>query len=131
VHDVGTLPDGRAFIAMRLLQGKSLDKLITERQQLPPAAVINIVDQLAAALDYTHAAGRVHRDVKPSNVTIDGAGRVTLTDFGIARALDSARVTLPGLTIGTPRYMSPEQVRGDDTTPATDEYLLALIAHEL
>lgn|GEM_PF-1425585 len=131
VHDVGTLPDGRAFIAMRLLEGKALDKLMAERGQLTPAEVVNIVDQLASALDYTHAAGLVHRDVKPSNVTIDAAGRVTLTDFGIARALDSARVTLPGLTIGTPRYMSPEQVRGEDTTPATDEYSLAVMAYEM
>jgi serine/threonine-protein kinase len=131
VHDVGTLPDGRAFIAMRLLEGKALDKLMAERGQLTPPEVINIVDQLASALDYTHVAGLVHRDVKPSNVTIDAAGRVTLTDFGIARALDSARVTLPGLTIGTPRYMSPEQVRGEDTTPATDEYSLAVMAYEM
>ncbi len=131
VHDVGTLPDGRAFIAMRLLDGKPLDRLMAERGQMTPNEVVQIVDQLAMALDYTHASGLVHRDVKPSNVTIDAAGRATLTDFGIARALDSARVTLPGLTIGTPRYMSPEQVRGEDTTPATDEYSLAVMAYEM
>jgi eukaryotic-like serine/threonine-protein kinase len=131
VYDVGMQPDGRAFIAMRLLQGKPLDKLIADRRELPQEEVVDIVGQLAAALDYTHAAGLVHRDVKPSNVTVDEQGRVTLTDFGIARALDSARVTLPGLTIGTPRYMSPEQVRGEDTTPGTDEYSLAVMAYEM
>jgi serine/threonine-protein kinase len=131
VYDVGAQADGRAFIAMRLLQGKALDQLMRERGVLSADEVLRVVDQLAAALDYTHAAGLVHRDVKPSNVTVDDQLRVTLTDFGIARALDSARVTLPGLTIGTPRYMSPEQVRGADTTPATDEYSLAVMAYEM
>jgi len=131
VHDVGTLPDGRGFIAMRLLEGPSLDRLLTERGKLPPDQVVDLIKQLASALDYTHAAGLVHRDVKPSNVKVDASGWATLTDFGIARALDSARVTLPGLTIGTPRYMSPEQVRGEEASPATDVYSLGVMAYEM
>ncbi len=131
VHDVGTLADGRGFIAMRLLEGPSLDRLMAERGSLPPSEVADLITQLAGALDYTHAAGLIHRDVKPSNVKVDAGGWATLTDFGIARALDSARVTLPGLTIGTPRYMSPEQVRGENASPATDTYSLAVMAFEM
>jgi len=131
VHDVGITPDGRTFIAMRLLSGRSLDQVISGRAPLPAAEAISYLRQLASALDYIHERGLVHRDIKPNNVVVDEHGRATLTDFGIARALDSARVTLPGLTIGTPRYMSPEQVRGEDPTTATDIYSLAVMAYEM
>ena len=131
VHDVGTTADGRGYISMRLLEGESLDRIIAKRAPLPPAETGSVITQLASALDYTHGQGMVHRDVKPSNVVVDPGGRATLTDFGIARALDSARLTMTGLTVGTPRYMSPEQVRGEDLTAATDVYSLAVIAYEM
>lgn len=131
VHDVGTAEDGRAFIAMGLVEGEGLDEAIARTGRMSLDEAVPILRQLASALDYTHANGLIHRDVKPSNARIDKAGAVTLTDFGIARALDSARMTLPGLTIGTPRYMSPEQVRGAEVTAATDIYALAVIAFEM
>lgn len=131
VYDAGALPDGRAYVAMRLLEGTVLDRLIAQRAPLPAGEIISIVTQLAAALAYVHAAGLVHRDVKPGNVMVSPSGWATLTDFGIARALETARLTLPGLSIGTPRYMAPEQVRGEEVSPATDTYALGVIAFEM
>lgn len=131
VFDFGSTEDGREYMVMRLLEGEGLDVLLARRGPLSVSEVLPILQQIAAALDYTHASGLVHRDVKPSNVRIDSSGRATLTDFGIARALDSARLTLPGMAIGTPRYMSPEQVRGLEATFATDVYSLAVVAYEM
>lgn len=131
IYDIGNFPDGRAYISMRLLEGKNLADVIAQRAPLPLQEVVPIVRQLAEALDYTHQEGLVHRDVKPSNVIVGAGDWVTLTDFGIARALETARLTLPGMALGTPRYMAPEQVRGEDVTAATDIYALGVIAFEM
>lgn len=131
IYDFGRFSDGRGFIAMRLLVGRGLEKVVASEWPLPAESVASIVSQVAHALDYTHSMGMVHRDVKPNNVIIDPKGRATLTDFGIARAFDSARVTMTGLSIGTPRYMAPEQIRGEDVTSAADVYALGVMTFEL
>lgn len=131
IYDFGALPDGRPFIAMHLLEGQGLERLLASRQPLAPARALRITRQMAEALDFVHAHGTVHRDVKPSNVIVGGGDTVTLTDFGIARAYDSARMTLTGLTVGTPRYMSPEQIRGEDVTGQSDIYALGVVAFEM
>jgi serine/threonine protein kinase len=130
IHDFGRLADGRLFLAMRLLEGTPLDRLLAE-DRLPHEQVAAIVSQVAAALDYTHERGTVHRDIKPSNVIIDPSGRATLTDFGIAQALDSVRVTMTGYAVGTPRYMSPEQVRGEEVSAVADIYSLGVMTYEM
>lgn len=130
IYDFGRLADGRGFIAMKLLEGTSLDRLLGT-PALTPALTVTIVHEVAAALDFLHGRGMVHRDIKPSNLIIDAAGHATLTDFGIARAFDSARVTLTGLTVGTPRYMAPEQIRGEDVTQAADLYALGVMTFEM
>src|SRR5690606_5112016 len=110
-------------IAMRLLGTRSLADLLRERGTLRAEELAPIVDQIAAALDYAHARGVVHRDIKPANILLEGSSpgaaalvpdlRAVLTDFGIARSLDTSGMTGTGMLIGTPDYMAPEQIRGN------------------
>jgi Tol biopolymer transport system component len=125
------LDDGRAYSSRRLLEGQNLADIIGERAPVTAAEAVQLIRQLADALDYMHRAGLVHRDIKPSNVIVGEGDWLTLTDFGIARALEATRLTLPGMALGTPRYMAPEQVRGEDVSAATDIYALGVIAFEL
>jgi serine/threonine protein kinase len=102
------------------MQGRPLD----------PTTVARTGAQVAEALDHIHQRGVVHRDVTPSNVLCDGEGRAKLVDFGIARLLDTPRLTGPQLTVGTAAYMAPEQVQGHEVTPAADVYSLGLVLLE-
>lgn len=131
IYDIGTLDDGRPFIALQLIEGVTLETLIEQQAPLPPAQAIDVLRQAASALDYLHSSGLVHRDVKPGNILVDANGRAVLTDFGIALALDSARLTLTGMVMGTPRYMAPEQVSDGRLSSASDIYALAVTAFEL
>src|ERR1700683_4514710 len=96
---------------MEFLDGRSLDSIVREEAPLPPERAIEITEQVLRAARFAHRRNIVHRDLKPHNVIIDEAGRVKVTDFGIARAAVSA-VTQPGSIIGTARYLSPEQAQG-------------------
>ena len=120
--------DGRPWIVMEYLDGSTLTDLIRERGPLPADEVIRIGLSLLNALEAAHAAGVLHRDVKPSNVMIAPEGRVALTDFGIATSLDgdkdSADTTTSGVIVGSPAYMSPERARGEPPTPASDLWSL-------
>jgi serine/threonine protein kinase len=122
---------GLAYFPMELVLGKSLADLLQEHGRFTVVEAVRVLAQVAAALEATHAAGIVHRDVKPSNVLIARGGSVRLTDFGLARALDSSRFTATGSALGTPAYMSPEQCSGKEAGPATDLYALGCVAHEL
>ena len=118
------------YLVMELVEGPTLASMSASG---PVAAevVARIGAELASALAYAHGQGVVHRDVKPGNVLVGPEGRVKLADFGIARLIgDTVRHTSPGQAIGTPAYLSPEQVRGDDVTPAADIYSLGLVLLE-
>jgi hypothetical protein len=121
-----------AYLVMELVDGTTLAQAIA-CGALPPPAVAAIGAQLAGALDHVHSHGVVHRDVKPANVLLaeDPTGTVAkLADFGVARLVDSTRLTVHGTTLGTPNYLSPEQATGDEITPASDIYSLGLVLLE-
>ncbi len=129
IHDVGHEGEWY-YIVMQYLEGESLSKLLRDRGPLPPERLLPILEQLAAALDYVHQQGLVHRDVKPANVIVGPSGHVTLTDLGIAKALAESRITATGTTLGTPSYMAPEQITAGEVGPWTDLYALGVIAYE-
>lgn len=130
IYDVGQEGDIQ-YIVMELLEGQSLARLIRQTGPMPPARVINLISQVAAALDYAHKQGFVHRDIKPGNVMVDASDHATLTDFGIARAMGATRLTQTGAMIGTPEYMAPEQVRGQPVDHRADIYALGIVCYEM
>ncbi len=122
--------DGELIVVMRLVAGGDLKRRIAAEGPLPPAEAIELLGQIAAALDAAHAAGIVHRDVKPHNILLEGRDRAFLTDFGLAKALGDSGV-LSGISVaGTVEYMSPEQWRGASVGPAADVYSLGCVLYE-
>jgi eukaryotic-like serine/threonine-protein kinase len=130
VYDYGTDEAG-PYIVMEYVDGQDLGEILRDRGFVPSAAAARIAMQVADGLAAAHAMGIVHRDVKPSNILVSVAGQVKVADFGIARALSEAQLTLPGQTLGSVRYLSPEQARGDNVTAATDIYALGLVLSEM
>jgi serine/threonine protein kinase len=118
------------FIDWGTLQTRMLD-LARSGAYMPASQVLSILKQVASALDYAHQQGIIHRDIKPSNILLDSAGNAFLSDFGIARMLSETQFTATGSLIGTPTYMSPEQGKGEQLTPASDIYSLGIILYEL
>jgi serine/threonine-protein kinase len=128
--------DGMQFIAMRFVAGDTLAGIIRTNGALPPRRAAAFISPVASALDAAHAAGLVHRDVKPGNILVDsrrgGPEHAYLTDFGIARAMLSAgTLTVAGQFLGTPDYAAPEQVNGQPVDGRADQYALACVAFEL
>ncbi|MFJ8668917.1 protein kinase [Streptomyces sp. NPDC093600] len=128
VYDSGC-EDGRPYLVMQLIKGMTLRRRIAAAP-LAPAEVTRIGAALASALAHVHAVGVVHRDVKPSNILLDGTGAPHLTDFGISRLLDTTAHTATGTLVGTAAYMAPEQVLGRGAAPAADVYSLGLVLLE-
>ncbi|MCU0306183.1 MAG: serine/threonine protein kinase [Thermoleophilia bacterium] len=128
VYDAGE-HDGRGFLVMRLARGGSLaDRL--ERGPMDPAQAAAVLAQVASALDAAHAAGRLHRDVKPGNVLLEGDGHAWLADFGVARRMAATTPTGEGEIVGTMGYLAPEVIAGAAPTPAADRYALGVVAFE-
>jgi len=129
VFDFGE-EQGDAFLVTPFLPGGSL--AIRLRQETPSSDLsLRWLKELGSALDFAHAAGVIHRDVKPSNVLFDAAGHLYLSDFGLAKASSSRDLTTTGAAMGTPLYMSPEQIRGEDLDHRTDVYGLGIVAYQL
>jgi len=130
IHDVCEI-DGVECIVMELVPGETLEALLLHGR-VAPMSTLRIAEQIASALDYAHAKGVVHRDVKPANIMLDGSERAVLTDFGIARAAEgSMQRTMTGTILGTPEYMAPEQAEGHSVSSATDQYAFACVLFEM
>ncbi|MGW2017901.1 tetratricopeptide repeat protein [Streptomyces sp. NPDC001927] len=136
VHDFGEY-DGVLFLVMELLEGQNLSQLMEENKQhpLPVHDVVDIAEQVADALAYTHRQGIVHRDLKPANIMRLGDGAVKICDFGIARLGDNigytSQLTGTGIAMGTPHYMSPEQISGGQVDHRSDLYSLGCVLYEI
>jgi serine/threonine protein kinase len=136
VYDTG-IDDGRHYIVMEFVEGLSGAQILQRQGPLDFATAAEVGAQACAGLDYAHRRGIIHRDVKPGNLMIVGgpAGggdqlTVKLTDFGIARAVEQTRITQVGSVVGTAAYLAPEQVRGEEATPATDVYALGVVLYQ-
>jgi predicted Ser/Thr protein kinase len=129
IFDVGETEE-QPFIVMEYLEGGSLEQRLKAGRP-ETAEVLRWLEQAAAALDAGHAAGVVHRDVKPGNLLLDGRGEIRVADFGVASAVGLDSLTMTGMVLGTAGYLSPEQAQGQRATPASDLYALAVVAWEL
>ncbi len=148
VYDTG-VDDGRHYIVMEYVEGRSGAQLLQSRGALGPEIAVEIGTQACAGLDYAHRQGIIHRDVKPGNLMVIGSASertnsdstahepptgemtVKLTDFGIARAAEQTRLTQVGSVVGTAAYLAPEQARGEEATPASDVYALGVVIYQL
>ncbi len=130
VYDVGEQGEV-TYIAMEFVNGPSLEKVLLAPDPPEPQKVVSILQQTAAALDFAHKKGIVHRDIKPANIMLDEDGAAKITDFGVAKIAQSQQMTQTGMVLGTPNYMSPEQVQGKSVDGRADQFSLAVAAYEM
>ncbi|HET7584137.1 MAG TPA: serine/threonine-protein kinase [Gemmatimonadaceae bacterium] len=138
IYDFGETPDGLVYLAMEYVDGEPLTALLERHGALPLARAVEIARQVASALDAAHELGIIHRDLKPDNIMIardrNDADVAKVVDFGIAKARDgegAQRVTRTGMVVGTPEYMSPEQLAGDEVDARSDVYALGLVTYHM
>ncbi|MFH1487286.1 MAG: serine/threonine-protein kinase, partial [Pseudomonadota bacterium] len=129
IYDVGEFQD-LTYMAMEFLEGNDLEDFISKKTLLPFRKVLEIVGRVAEALDFAHKAEVIHRDVKPANIMLLNNGAVKVTDFGIAKAISSSR-TKTGVILGTPNYMSPEQIMGQKIDQRSDIFSLGVLFYQL
>ena len=130
IHDVSVDPNGDCFIAMEYVQGTDLKILMQRQKQLDPRFVVEVVSQIADGLGYAHSKGVVHRDIKPANIIITSDKQAKITDFGIAR-VETSNLTMEGQLLGTPNYMSPEQIQGQEVDHRADIFSLGVMLYEM
>ncbi len=118
-----------AYIAMEFVPGRTLSSLLAEGRMLQANVVISLLRQAAEGLDYAHAQGVIHRDIKPANLLVTPDARLKIADFGVAK-ISAHTLTMTGTVLGSPFYMAPEQIRGEQVTPQSDQYSLAVAAFE-
>ena len=118
------------YIVMRYLEGSTLKDVIDANIRLPLSEIVFLMRQITSVVDYAHRKGVIHRDIKPSNIMIDHDGNAYLTDFGIARIIDQKGLTQTGFTVGTPGYMSPEQLRGEKLDERSDLFSVGVMIYE-
>ena len=129
VLDTGEV-QGIPYLTQRYIDGGSLSDLIEREGKLAPPEALDVLSQVAGALDALHQQGLFHRDIKPANILIDANRDAHLTDFGLAKDSQGSLLTRPGQTVGSLDYMAPEQIHGAEVTPQTDVYALACVAFE-
>jgi serine/threonine-protein kinase len=134
VYDFGTEGD-LAYIVMEYIEGKELKDSFDSKKRLDLQTIFKLMLQLLDALDFAHAGGVIHRDIKPANVMVDAAGHAKLADFGVARitdpGADQGEATRAGAMVGTPSYMSPEQIQGQAIDPRTDIFSAGILFYQL
>ncbi|GAB4314471.1 MAG: hypothetical protein Kow0059_06290 [Candidatus Sumerlaeia bacterium] len=130
IHDIGE-EMGRKYISMEYIEGTDLKKILRRHKKLDERTVVEFARQIADALGYAHQLGIVHRDIKPANVMITKNNQVKIADYGIAKLVESTDATVAGAVIGTPLYMSPEQVKGEGVDPRADIYSLGVLLYEM
>jgi tRNA A-37 threonylcarbamoyl transferase component Bud32 len=130
IYDMGE-EDDVAYIALEYVKGTTLEEVLNQGQPLAPQRIFTILRQTAAALDFAHRNGVVHRDVKPANIMLNEGGQAKIADFGIAKLTEGESHTMTGTIVGTPNYMSPEQVQGLTLDGRSDQFSLGVIAYEI
>ncbi|WP_405178980.1 protein kinase [Nocardia sp. NBC_01377] len=135
IYDYGETYDPSAgetaYLVMELVQGEPLNTVLNRLGRLSVVQGLDLLEQTGRALEVAHAAGVVHRDVKPGNILVTPTGQVKITDFGIAKAVDASPVTKTGMVMGTAQYIAPEQAVGEDATSASDVYSLGVVGYEV
>lgn len=130
IYDVGC-SDGRYYIVMEYIKGETLKEKIKREAPLPIDTTLQIVEEIAQALQNAHANHLVHCDIKPHNILLNGEGHVKVADFGIARATTSSTITYTSSVVGSVHYFSPEQAKGDTISPKSDIYSLGVVMYEM
>jgi serine/threonine protein kinase/tetratricopeptide (TPR) repeat protein len=131
VHDLDEAPDGQLFIVQEYHGTRTLKDVLATRRRLGLDEALSIVIQIARGLAEVHRKGIIHRDIKPSNIMVSDEGKVKIVDFGLAKLVSSTTLTREGAALGTPSYMSPEQLRGNSSTAMTDLWSLGVLLYEL